>query len=67
LALPEQETVILNEPDLVKRLSKGNLISFNILFKEYSGSLYRFAYGYLKSEEEAEELVQEVFSLIWEK
>ena len=29
--------------------------------------LYRFAFGYLKSEAEAEELVQEVFTIIWEK
>src|SRR5665811_1080854 len=36
-------------------------------YKEYSGRLYRFALGYLKSEEEAEELVQEVFTKIWEK
>jgi RNA polymerase sigma-70 factor (family 1) len=52
---------------LVKNLSKGNLLAFNTLYKEYSGRLYRFAYGYLKSEEEAEELVQEVFTRIWEK
>ena len=29
--------------------------------------MYRFANGYLKSEDEAEELVQEVFTIIWEK
>jgi RNA polymerase sigma-70 factor (ECF subfamily) len=29
--------------------------------------LYRFALGYLKSEAEAEELVQEVFTILWEK
>jgi RNA polymerase sigma-70 factor (ECF subfamily) len=29
--------------------------------------LYRFAFGYFKSEAEAEELVQEVFTTIWEK
>jgi RNA polymerase sigma-70 factor (family 1) len=52
---------------LVKELSKGNLLAFNTLYKEYSGRLYRFAFGYLKSETEAEELVQEVFTIIWEK
>src|SRR5665811_2334517 len=36
-------------------------------YKEYSGRLYRFAFGYLKSEADAEELVQEVFTIIWEK
>jgi RNA polymerase sigma-70 factor (family 1) len=56
-----------NESLLVKSLSKGNLLAFNTLYNEYSGRLYRFAFGYLKSEDEAEELVQEVFTTIWEK
>jgi RNA polymerase sigma-70 factor (ECF subfamily) len=56
-----------NESLLVHNLSKGNLLAFNTLFKEYSGRLYHFAFGYFKSEPEAEELVQEVFTIIWEK
>lgn len=56
-----------SEAILVKQLSKGNILAFNTLYKEYSGRLYRFSMGYLKSEAEAEELVQEVFTLIWEK
>jgi RNA polymerase sigma-70 factor (family 1) len=56
-----------NESHLVHNLSGGNVLAFNRLYHEYCGRLYRFAYGYLKSEEEAEELVQEVFTIIWEK
>jgi RNA polymerase sigma-70 factor (family 1) len=56
-----------DEPLLVKELSEGNILAFNTLFKEYSRRLYRFAIGYLKSEEESEELVQEVFTIIWER
>ena len=56
-----------NESLLVRNLSKSNLLAFNDLYKEYGARLYRFAFGYLKSEEEAEELVQEVFTIIWEK
>ncbi len=55
------------ESKLVRSLAKGNILAFNTLFKEYGHRLYRFAYGYLKSEAEAEELVQEVFTIIWEK
>jgi RNA polymerase sigma-70 factor (ECF subfamily) len=62
-----QARLIENESKLVHNLSKGNLLAFNTLYKEYSGRLYRFALGYLKSKEEAEELVQEVFTKIWEK
>lgn len=62
-----QINTISNESLLVHNLSKGNILAFNSLYKEYSGRLYRFAFGYLKSEAEAEELVQEVFTTIWEK
>ncbi len=62
-----QYVTLRNESLLVRNLTKGNLLAFNTLYKEYSGRLYRFALGYLKSEEEAEELVQEVFTIIWEK
>jgi RNA polymerase sigma-70 factor (ECF subfamily) len=62
-----QDRTILNEALLVRNLSQGNLLSFNALYRLYSKKLYRFALGYLKSEAEAEELVQEVFTIIWEK
>ncbi len=55
------------EYELVKKLRKGNVPAFNQLFYTYSSRLYYFAYGYLKSKEDAEELVQEIFSKIWEK
>ena len=56
-----------DEGILVRKLSKGNLLAFNTLYREYSGRLLRFAAGYLKNDAEAEELVQEVFAIIWEK
>jgi RNA polymerase sigma-70 factor (family 1) len=62
-----QDRTIKDEASLVRNLSKGNLLAFNSLYKAYSGRLYRFGLGYLKSESEAEELVQEVFTIIWEK
>jgi len=51
---------------LVKSLSKDNVLAFNTLFKRYSSRLYRFAHGYLKSDAESEEIVQEVFTKVWE-
>ena len=58
---------IEDESILVRHLSRGNILAFNTLFKEYSNRLYRFALGYLKDESEAEDVVQEVFTIIWEK
>jgi RNA polymerase sigma-70 factor (ECF subfamily) len=63
--MPDQITK--EESLLVQSLAKGNLLAFNTLYKSYSRRLYRFAIGYLKSGDEAEELVQEVFTIVWEK
>lgn len=56
-----------NEPRLVYELSKGNILAFNTLYREYGKRIYKFSYRYLRSAEEAEEIVQEVFTRIWEK
>ena len=52
---------------LVRSLRDNNITAFNQLFEYYSSKLYHFAFGYLKSFEDTEELVQEVFIKIWEK
>lgn len=61
--------MVIREDDdavLVKSLSKNNVLAFNTLFKRYSSRLYRFSHGYLKSDAESEEIVQEVFAKVWE-
>jgi RNA polymerase sigma-70 factor (ECF subfamily) len=56
-----------SDSELIRRLKKGNINAFNQIFYTYSSKLYHFAYGYLKSKEDAEEMVQEIFSKIWDK
>lgn len=51
---------------LVERLKKGDIKAFDLIYEKYSGKLYAFGYKYLRSEFEAEELVQSVFLKIWE-
>lgn len=55
------------EKQIVLKLKQGNILAFNQLFEEYSSKLYIFSYGYLKSKEDAEGLVQDVFTKVWEK
>jgi RNA polymerase sigma-70 factor (family 1) len=55
------------EERLITELKAGNMLAFNQIFEMYSSKLFLFAKGYLKSVEDAEELVQEVFTNIWEK
>lgn len=55
------------ESELVKALSKGEIKAFNELFQIYGNRIFRFAYGYMKSVPDAEELVQDVFMKVWER
>lgn len=51
---------------LVDNLRNGDLEAFDLIFKKYGDRLFGFALTYLKSREETEELVQDVFLKIWE-
>ncbi len=61
---------ILNSssPDilLLEELRNDNSVAFDVLFERYGQKLYGFAISYLKTEAEAEELVQELFVRLWE-
>jgi len=54
-----------NEIKLIRALKNGDAKAFDKLFFLYGNRLYHFTYGYLKSKESAEEVVQEVFLRIW--
>lgn len=49
------------------QLKNGDKQAFNHLFNLYNQKIFFFAKGYLKSEKEAEEIVQETFLKIWER
>lgn len=54
-----------SEAKFILTLRAGDVKAFSELFDRYGKRLYFFAKGYLKSEEDAEEIVQEVFMKIW--
>jgi RNA polymerase sigma-70 factor (ECF subfamily) len=58
----ESEEIVQNWVALLKT---GDAKAFDQLFGHYSKRLYYFALGYLKSKEQAEEVVQDVFYKIW--
>lgn len=53
--------------NILHQLKEGNPKAFNSIFRHYNQRLYFFALGYLKSEKEAEEIVQETFLKLWER
>jgi len=58
--------VLPTENELVEKLRKGDVNAFDQLYHKYAGKLYAFSFKYLKSKEEAEELVQSAFLKVWE-
>ncbi len=55
-----------NDNDLINCLRNDDAEAFDRLFQLYGQKLYGFAFKYLRSESEAEEMVQEVFVRLWE-
>ncbi|MDK2979581.1 MAG: hypothetical protein PWP52_2295 [Bacteroidales bacterium] len=54
-----------SEKDVIKKISKGDIQLFELLFKKYYQMLCDFGMNYLKNIDEVEEVVQDVFYNIW--
>jgi RNA polymerase sigma-70 factor (ECF subfamily) len=52
---------------IFNEIKKGNLITFEKLFRKYYAGLCNYANKYLKDLDRAEEVVQELFYKLWEK
>jgi RNA polymerase sigma-70 factor, ECF subfamily len=55
-----------DEKGLIIRIIEGDYIAFEKIYNLYVRKVYYFALRYLKNNLEAEEMVQEVFTKIWE-
>ncbi|MCG6190145.1 RNA polymerase sigma factor [Maribellus maritimus] len=51
--------------ELLSLLRTGDRVAFYNIYEKYSKRIYAFVYRYIKQEEDAEEIVQEVFVKIW--
>lgn len=52
---------------LLARLRKGDVNAFEEVYQKCNGPLYLFVFRYIKSKQEAEEIVQDVFIQLWMK
>jgi RNA polymerase sigma-70 factor (ECF subfamily) len=55
-----------SEVNLILRLRRSDKDAFEMIFNQYKERLYYFAMGYLHSEQESEEIIQNVFISLWE-
>lgn len=56
---------IFSDRELASKIKLGDLHSFDLIYKRYSARIYSFAFGLLKSKNDSEDLVQEVFIKLW--
>ena len=52
--------------ELIELLKNGDIDAFDLIYNKYCNKLHKFVLRYLKQEEDAQEIVQEVFIKIWE-
>lgn len=55
----------IDDKTLIVQLKNNNVQAFDRLFEKYSDKLYNFSCSILKNEEDAKEIVQEVFFRLW--
>lgn len=51
---------------IIEGVKNGDMAAFDMIYRAYSKRLFRFVFGIIKTETDAEEIVQEVFVKIWE-
>ncbi len=58
--------VCYNEKMLIQGLRNDDPLAFEKIFLQYNQKLYQFSLSYLKSEADAEDIVEEVFFKLWQ-
>ncbi len=57
----------LSDIELAIRLKKGDQLAYAEIYDRYWGILYRYSRRLLQNEEEAEDVVQDIFVMLWSK
>jgi RNA polymerase sigma-70 factor (family 1) len=61
-----KEIASYSDEALMREIKADNMFAFDVLYKKYSKKVYKFGYSILKSKEDSENLIQDVFLNLWE-
>ena len=61
-----KELTSYSDEELMHEIKADNMFAFDILYKKYCKRVYKFGYSILKSTEDSENLMQDVFLNLWE-
>ncbi len=56
----------INENDLITRIKKSDAVAFRVLYEHYYEELYRFAWRRTRDQESSLDIIQDVFSKMWQ-
>ena len=62
---PDSSAVFVEEQGWVARIRGGDHAAFKALYDRYADVMFAFAYSSLKSRDEAQDVVQDVFLTVW--
>jgi RNA polymerase sigma-70 factor (ECF subfamily) len=61
-----KDFISYSDEALMLEIKADNAFAFDVLYKRYSKRLYKFCHSILKSQEEAENLIQDAYLNLWE-
>jgi RNA polymerase sigma-70 factor (ECF subfamily) len=61
-----KDFILYNDEELMQEIKADNMFAFDVLYKKYCKGVFKFGYSILKSPEDAENLMQDVFLSLWE-
>lgn len=61
-----KDFALYSDGELMREIKADNMFAFDVLYKKYSNRVYKFGHSILKSQEESENLMQDVFLNLWE-
>jgi RNA polymerase sigma-70 factor, ECF subfamily len=61
-----KDLILYSDEKLMQEIKADNMFAFDLLYKKYCKRVYKFGYSILKSPEESENLMQDVFLSLWE-
>jgi RNA polymerase sigma-70 factor (family 1) len=56
-----------DDRELIKRLTRGDVLAFDEIFRRFNEKIFTFAYRNLRNKQDAEGIVQDVFFALWEE
>jgi RNA polymerase sigma-70 factor (family 1) len=65
--MPTSQSISYHENEVLALLAQGSEAAFRQLYDRHWPAIYKVAYRYLQSADLAEDIVQEIFSKLWQK